>query len=100
MIVSQITSSQLPLKLPLLYKSVSVSPMTRLHSFSKGNLTLLIKLLISLSGGGVIPWREWVKFYDNWVTAFSHHLRPIFCRRRMNFHASLYNTRVLYRFAY
>ena len=25
--------------------------MTRLHSFSKGNLTLLIKLLISLSGG-------------------------------------------------
>ena len=50
-------------------------------------------------GGGVVPWREWVKFYDNWVTAFSHHLRPIFCRRRMNFHASLYNTRVLYRFA-
>ncbi len=57
-------------------------------------------MLISLSGGGVIPWREWVKFYDNWDTAFSHHLRPIFCRRRMNFHASLYNTRVLYRFAY
>ena len=48
--------------------------------------------------GAVIPWREWVKFYDNWVTAFSHHLRPIFSRRRMNFHASLYNSKVLYRF--
>ncbi|GIS10033.1 MAG: hypothetical protein CM15mP114_08150 [Alphaproteobacteria bacterium] len=51
-------SSQLPLKLPLLYKSVSVSPMTRLHSFSKGNLTLLIKLLISLSGG-ITSEKDW-----------------------------------------
>ena len=48
---------------------------------------------------GVVSWRDWVRFYDNWVTAFSHHLRPIFSRRRMNFHASLYNTRVLYRFS-
>tara|TARA_Y100000004_G_scaffold184144_1_gene232795 strand:+ start:67 stop:549 length:483 start_codon:yes stop_codon:yes gene_type:complete len=56
-------------------------------------------MLISLSSCGVIPWREWVEFYDNWDTAFSHYLRPIFCRRRMNFHASLYNTQVLYRFA-
>ena len=49
---------------------------------------------------GAVSWNEWVKFYDNWVTAFSHYLRPILARRRMNFHASLYNTRVLYRFTY
>jgi len=52
-----------------------------------------------LFSDGVISWGEWARFYDNWVTAFSHHLRPIFSRRRMNFHASLYNTRVSYRFS-
>ena len=46
----------------------------------------------------IIPWREWGRFYDNWVTAFSYHLRPNLARRRMNFHATLYHIRETYRF--
>ena len=56
-------SSQLPLKLPLLYKSVSVSPITRLHSFSKGALTLFIKFEISGSGG-ITSEKIGIKFED------------------------------------
>lgn len=47
---------------------------------------------------GVVSWEEWVRFYDKWVTAFSYHIRPILSRRRMNFHASMYNTHVAFRF--
>lgn len=46
----------------------------------------------------VIQWKKWFKFYDNWDTAFSHHLRPILSRRRMNYHASMYHTRIAFRF--
>ena len=64
---SQIISSQVPLKLPLLYKSVSVSPTIRLHSFSKGSLTLFIKLVIS-GFGGITSEKIGIKFEDASIT--------------------------------
>jgi len=51
-----------------------------------------------LFSDGVISWREWARFYDNWVTAFSFYRNPNLTRMRMNYHASMYHTRVAFRF--
>ena len=51
-----------------------------------------------LFSDGVISWREWALFYDNWITAFSFYRNPNLTRMRMNYHASMYHTRVAFRF--
>ena len=43
-------------------------------------------------------WREWARFYDNWITAFYFYRNPNLTRMRMNYHASMYHTRIAFRF--
>ena len=42
--------------------------------------------------------RETDRFYEKWRDAFIYYLRPNLSNRRMNHHASIYHTRVLFRF--